>query len=125
MKAKEIKELRRNLGLNSLFIPSMSWITKTCPSTPPPAPIPITGIEMLLATFSAKCAGIFSKTNAKHPNFSSNLASSTSFSASAKVAMETGGPASGAAPNAGGAPAGGADGFCSVLSHATAAESRL
>ena len=28
-------------------MPSMSWITSTCPSVPPPAPMPIVGIDML------------------------------------------------------------------------------
>ena len=53
-------------------------MTNTCPSTPPPAPIPITGIEIVLATFSASLAGIFSSTKAKHPSFSKSLASSKS-----------------------------------------------
>src|SRR6266705_3244387 len=37
----------------------------------------------------------------------------TSFSASAKVSVETAGPTSGPVPNAGGAPGGGSPGFCS------------
>src|SRR5262249_42127855 len=54
----------------------------------------------------------------------------TSFSTSAKVAGETGGPTSGAVPKAGGAPAGGAEAWEAVLRHAAetaarAAETRL
>ena len=35
--------LLKNLGLNSEFNPTKSWVTKTCPSTSLPAPIPIIG----------------------------------------------------------------------------------
>ena len=76
------KYLRKKRGLNSCVIPNISCVTSTCPSTPPPAPIPITGIEMLSATFCASVAGTFSKTIAKHPILSSNKASSNNLSAS-------------------------------------------
>ena len=43
--------LLKNLGLNSCVIPNISCNTRTCPSTLAPAPIPITGIVILLAIF--------------------------------------------------------------------------
>ena len=54
------KYLRKNLGLNSCVIPSISCKTRTCPSTSGPAPIPIIGMFTLSATFLANSAGIFS-----------------------------------------------------------------
>ena len=80
--AYKSRYLRKNLGLNSCVIPIISCVTNTWPSTPPPAPIPITGIVKLFATSSANLAGTFSKTKAKQPSSSRSLASSFNFRAS-------------------------------------------
>ena len=75
--------------MNSLFNPNISCTTKTCPSQPAPAPIPIVGILTEAVTLAAKSAGIFSITNEKHPNSSNNLASLINFSASASSFART------------------------------------
>ena len=54
-------------------MPSISWSTSTWPSTPLPAPMPITGILTSLATRVASFAGIFSKTMAKQPAFMATM----------------------------------------------------
>jgi hypothetical protein len=64
-------------------------LTSTWPSTSGPAPIPITGIVNLLATFLANSAGIFSKTSPKQPHSCNSSASSNNLLASASSLART------------------------------------
>ena len=55
--------------------PSISGVTKICPSQSTPAPMPIVGIDIEAVTSLASFAGIFSSTTAKAPASSITFAS--------------------------------------------------
>ena len=62
-------------------IPSISFVTRTCPDVFGPDPIPIVGIDILFVISSAIGSGTHSITNEKHPAFSRHIASFKIFKA--------------------------------------------